>query len=499
MGFKRYLRIALIVLIVGILAFSSIPAAMATEYWYDDAWIYGGDDAIPFTDLGFSNWGWTNGSYSEGTYYLDLYASAYDNILENGGIAGFAVLTYDNGYARVMLYIHDDFFVVEDFQLWIGETPLPPGASGEFWNQFTHQSGTYYPFQGNIYVAMHVDIGIDPIVAQYGADAANPTGNPIGGGDGYTDIISRNDPDVDYIVDTKSELLTALQSAQSGDIIYVEEYANIDMYRTSDTQIPAGVTLASNRGENGSLGGRIYTSRGGTRLFYIAGENVRVTGLRLEGPHKTTSSISKTNICMSSYYQNLEVDNCELFGWSNAAIGLNGTGGADMRTGGYIHHNDIHHNQTAGYGYGICVSNGGVALIEANYFDYCRHAITGTGVVGDGYEARYNICGPNWITTSPHNFDMHGQYDSGSGTTIAGDTIKIYNNTFMCVSSPMPTCVVIRGVPRDGAYISNNWFYFTNEEPVWQKDGQENIFMTNNLIGAPPNEELSVKGPIKYY
>jgi len=325
----------------------------------------------------------------------------------------------------------------------------------------------------------------------YGA-GANPTGNPIGGGDGYKNIVSRSS--ADFIVSTTSQLVSALNSAQPGDIIWVEENANIDMSGRTTT-IRAGVTLASNRGEDGSDGGRIYQTSAGSRLFTIGGQNVRITGLRLEGPQMGTSASGSTNVGIYTSYRNLEVDNCEIFGWGNAAIGIVGTGGSDMKTGAYIHHNYIHHNQVAGLGYGVCLSSGGVALIEANYFDYCRHAITGAGMPGDGYEACYNICGPNWISTSPHNFDMHGTA-SGSGT-IAGNTIKIHHNTFMGTTSQMPTCIAIRGVPRDGAYIDHNWFYFTRDAPVWQTGGKSSISMTNNLIGA--NGVLSASGPIKYY
>jgi hypothetical protein len=325
----------------------------------------------------------------------------------------------------------------------------------------------------------------------YGADA-NPTGSPIGGGSGYKNIVSRSS--AKFIVDTKSELLSALQSARSGDVIYVEGNANIDMSGSYDVRIPAGVTLASNRGEGGAAGGRIYqSSRSASTTFRIGGEHVRISGLRIEGPDTTSSSPTVAGIISS--YRNLEVDNCEIFGWGNAAIGLIGTGGADMKTGGYIHHNYIHHNQNAGLGYGVCVSSGAVALIEANYFDYCRHGIAGAGMAGDGYEARYNICGPNWFGISPHNFDMHGT-STGSGT-IAGDTIKIHHNTFLGTTSQMPTCIAIRGMPRVGAYIDHNWFYFTRDAPVWQTGGRTGVSVTNNLIGQ--NGQLSVSGPIKYY
>ncbi len=330
----------------------------------------------------------------------------------------------------------------------------------------------------------------------YGADA-NPTGNPIGGGAGYTNIVSRNS--ADFIVDTKSELISALQSARSGDIIYIEGNANIDMSGTYNTRIPAGVTLASNRGENGASGGRVYQSKQSSPpstavLFRIDGQNVRITGLRIEGPEKDTTSVSYKPIGIYCTQQNSEIDNCEIWGWCDAGINMAGTGGSGMKTGGYIHHNNIHHCQMDGYGYGIVVTAGGVALIEANYFDYNRHSIAGDGVAGDGYEARYNICGPHALATSPHPFDMHGTA-SGS-TTIAGDEIRIHHNTFLATSPSGAYPIAIRGVPRVGAYIDHNWFYYTQQAPVWQTDGRSGITMTDNLIGAAGT--LSKSGPIKY-
>ena len=145
----------------------------------------------------------------------------------------------------------------------------------------------------------------------YGADA-NPTGNPIGGGNGYTNIVSRSS--ADFIVDTKSELLSALQSARSGDVIYIEGNANIDMSGTYNTRIPAGVTLASNRGENGAPGGRIYQSKQSNPpspaiLFRIDGQNVRITGLRIEGPEKNTNSVNYKPIGIYCTQRNSEIDN----------------------------------------------------------------------------------------------------------------------------------------------------------------------------------------------
>jgi len=337
--------------------------------------------------------------------------------------------------------------------------------------------------------------------SEYGADA-NPTGNPIGGGNGYTDIISRDDPRVKFIVDTRDELLSALQNARSGDVIYVEGNANIDMSGYVDIYVPAGVTIASNRGENGAAGGRIYQNRLTTDtspaeywppLFKPSGAGARFTGLRIEGPDKTTNA-PDARCAIHAYYW-MEVDNCEIWGWSHAGImALYRPGDvSDMKNGGYFHHNHIHHCQMSGLGYGIVMSDGAVSLIEANYFDYCRHAIAGDGIAGEGYEARYNICGPN---ATSHIFDMHGKPNPSGSGTIAGDTIRIHHNTFMATEPLHAFPVCIRGVPRDGAYIDHNWFYYTQAPPVWQMNGKGNIYVTDNIIGQ--NKTFSPSGPIEY-
>jgi len=335
---------------------------------------------------------------------------------------------------------------------------------------------------------------------EYGADA-NPTGNPISGGNGYTGIISRDDPRVRFIVDTRDELLSALQNARFGDIIYVEGNANIDMSGSFNVAVPAGVTIASNRGENGAAGGRIYQNRlssdataGSLRpLFITIGEGVRFTGLRIEGPDKG-ESVSEWRSGIRVEHQLSEIDNCEISGWGGAGIVFWRTGVAkDMKDGGYVHHNDIHNCQGFGFGYGVVVYRGSVCLVEANYFDYTRHSIAGDGTAESGYEARYNINGPH---ATYQNFDMHGKPDPSGSGTIAGDLIKIHHNTFLGTEPAVAPPIAIRGVPRVGAYIDHNWFYYSSYAPVWQMNGEGNISMTYNLIGEDKN--LSALGPIRY-
>ena len=289
----------------------------------------------------------------------------------------------------------------------------------------------------------------------FGAEA-NPTGDPIGGGKGYRRAIVKGD----VRVGTLSELLDALKRAKPEQVIYVADDAEIDMSGQEGVVIPGGVTLASGRGRGGSKGGLLFSTKLKTfPLFRTGGDNVRMAGLRLRGPDPERRGEQLRKLSKEGKYysipnsegiqckhKHLEVDNCELSGWSHAAVLLR-KGASEA----HVHHNHIHHNQRSGLGYGVCLDQA-VGLIEANLFDYCRHHIAGTGRPGTSYEARYNLVLEH---ANSHSFDMHGGADRKDGTDVAGDRIRVHHNTFRATSVP---AVVIRGKPREACEVHHNWF-----------------------------------------
>jgi len=294
-----------------------------------------------------------------------------------------------------------------------------------------------------------------PGAETFGAEA-NPTGDPIGGGRGYRRVIAKGD----LRAGTLRELLGALKRARPGQVVYVADDAEIDMSGQKGVVIPGGVTLASGRGRDGSKGGLLFSTKlDAAPLFRTGGDNVRVAGLRLRGPdpERRTDQMRKLGK-QGKYYsipnsngiqcahKRLEVDNCELSGWSHAAVYLR-KGAAEA----HVHHNFIHHNQRLGLGYGVCLDQA-VGLVEANRFDYCRHHIAGTGRAGTSYEARYNLVLEH---ANGHSFDMHGGADRKDKTDVAGDWIRIHHNTFRATSVP---AVVVRGKPREACDVHHNWF-----------------------------------------
>ncbi len=279
---------------------------------------------------------------------------------------------------------------------------------------------------------------------------ANPTGNPIGGGEGYSPIYTKGD----FTVTTKEELLGAFKEAKPGQVIFVPDGVEIDVTGWSAVVIPAGVTVAGTRGLNGSAGARVFTSKLPSYLFRTGGDEVRVTGLRFEGPFGGTDRISAHNTFLWTPHYGTEVDNCEIYNFNHRGVAA-GYGAANVR----VHHNYIHHVQRSGYGYGVRIDNCAVHII-ANKFDYCRHHIASSGAPGCSYEAAWNLIGPN---ATSHHFDMHGGRDRGDNTDIAGDWMHIHHNTFQNPNR----AAAIRGVPSQGAEIHHNWFAKPPDETVY--------------------------------
>ena len=77
--------------------------------------------------------------------------------------------------------------------------------------------------------------GIPPASAEatYGCEA-NPTGNPIGGGDGYSDIYLSGD----FHVTSRQELTAALAAAEPGQVVFIPAGADIDLSGQRTLSIP---------------------------------------------------------------------------------------------------------------------------------------------------------------------------------------------------------------------------------------------------------------------
>lgn len=318
----------------------------------------------------------------------------------------------------------------------------------------------------------------------YGAKA--DAVGPIGGGKGYTKIITGGD----YTVDSLETLIDALAKARAGQVVFIPGNLIIDMTTfiyidKIKLNIPRGVILASDRGHNGSLGAQITSDSLDTPgMIQIDGPDVRISGIRLQGPnpkryldhHKRSFGTGgpghtyyykfPTSRGITTKFAGLEVDNCEISAFSSAGVSLQAGGGH------HIHHNFIHQCQYNGLGYGVS-HDVAYSLIEYNQFNENRHSLAGTGRPGSGYIARNNV--ELGISLS-HCFDMHGGRDRKDNTDIAGTSLEIYNNTFFAPQR----AVVIRGIPQEKCDVHHNWI-ITHKNAEEAVRAEEKTFTTNNL------------------
>ncbi len=347
----------------------------------------------------------------------------------------------------------------------------------------------------------------------YGAEA-NPTGDPIGGGAGYRDILTSGD----YTVGTRQELLDALEQAKEGQVVYVKPGAEIDLTDLTRIAVPDGVTLAGDRGAGGGEGPLVFTrdfGTGGYRGLLHAGSKSRVTGLRLRGPDPDYADYTEQTKA-AAYDASArgilagaasEVDNCEISNFYRDGIAVNV---ADVR----IHHNYLH--DIAAYPVIVGTRPGSSAIIEANIIHWGWHATAGTGAAGTSYEACYNICRPHRIApafgpTVSHCLDQHADRDikGARGQSIAGDWLRWHHNTIelkgpyttydreRIYSSPNNACgMKIRGTPRVLAEVYNNWIQTSNIAQAlgpYGGPGEQaygNVWVYNNAYG-PEKRKLA--------
>ena len=191
--------------------------------------------------------------------------------------------------------------------------------------------------------------------AVYGARADER--GPIGGGPGYANIVTEGD----FTARSLDALLEALTKAKAGQVVFLPGETEIDLTARIYIEqlvldVPAGVTLAGDRGHDGSAGALLTSDALETPVMIrAAGPGVRITGLRIAGPnskryldhhrrsfgpdgegHKYYYKLPTSN-AITTEYERLEVDNCEISGFSHAGVYLT-TG-----KGHHIHHNYIHH------------------------------------------------------------------------------------------------------------------------------------------------------------
>jgi hypothetical protein len=336
----------------------------------------------------------------------------------------------------------------------------------------------------------------------------------------------------------------------------------IDMSKYAPLVLPAGVTLRGGGGgrRRTNFGPQLYAAWDFEKTNYstgnipncdwcmiqVHGDYVRITGLRLRGPSRSTAPVdSKTaaiNIDAVGPRNFFEVattiqfiamiDHNDISDWESSAVGVTGPYHMNSGTNPYtcmgtvngqdfsqkpcaciidlpdgkkigvrhdpatadnvrIERNFLHHNTRWGAGYGAGTGTGGRAAISGNTFLTNRHAIASDGEPHSEYRAWYNL-----VLSFVHNyglskgewqqdFDMHGTGSGGYGWT-GGYRVDIAGNTFLGRDRYN---FELRGHPCSTDFFRDN---VTQEEQV---DGKGVINFHN--IGDPgvPRQSLGSNVP----
>ncbi|HEY5810633.1 MAG TPA: hypothetical protein VIT67_21870, partial [Povalibacter sp.] len=303
----------------------------------------------------------------------------------------------------------------------------------------------------------------------------------------------------------KAVLLGALASGNEHQTI---ELCNVDIDLTGHTHVEIGsnrqliASPACARGPRNKTPPRIFVTdrRSRAPLFLVYGDNVRISGFRLEGPtsFNAQGDITEKGIVIAPSasaepIRNIEISNMEVFHWAGLGVQvLDNTGLAErgrlfntnpdaVRVKG----SSFHHNRHGEEGYGVESSAGAYLTIERNVFDENRHAIAGgsknsNGLDYSGYTVRDNLilphggqhCSGGWWNAllgwqyncrQTHQIDMHGDQNEellgfGDGNWLcgrAGETMLIERNTILYTAG---AAIKIRGNPFDKAVVDSNVF-----------------------------------------
>lgn len=381
---------------------------------------------------------------------------------------------------------------------------------------------------------------------------AQPAGTTGGRGGFATDVELDPGPTAPRVVinaDTPNKAQTLIDAVTN--VSNPEQTVELGCGVEIDLTGRTGISIADNRSLIASPacargprspGPRIFVTdlRAANPLFVIRGDNVRISGFRLEGPTQAIGqgSTKEKAILISpppgaAPIRNIEISNMEIFHWSGLGIQVvdnvelaqrgrlfNTNVGAVHIFGNFFHHN----RHGAGWGYGVDVGDGAYALIEQNVFDENRHAIAGGSKMRgtadfSGYTARDNLvlsgggehCSEGWWWTltgwrfncwKTHQFDMHGDQnewysDNNWLCGRAGETIIMERNTFLYTAG---NAIKIRGNPMDKVVLDGNIFKAGSRSDAIAQRGScggfgDNItrpieIRPNNAFGIDPMRDL---------
>jgi len=308
-------------------------------------------------------------------------------------------------------------------------------------------------------------------------------------------------PRVTKQINNADDLYKSLLSAKSGDAIYIPGNISIDLTPTlikiknnypPRFEIPAGVTLMGDGTRFGENGATLFVTGDVKDEVFRINSGGRITGLKIKGPKNNIKLIG-----IQAYISpgdTIIIDNCELWGWNQAAIKNRGNADKTSAKNNMIIRNNYIHDTIYKSGYGIASAFNTFTLIEYNKFKNNKHDVSASGKYGCDYTFRYNTNIGQWLNPTvnkkSHSVDIHGwPFDANikpedrNKNREAGSRVEIYGNHFK--DSGNNEVIHIRGIPEFYVKIYNNKFASNNATPIEQKyidvpDSKNNMDIKDN-------------------
>lgn len=305
------------------------------------------------------------------------------------------------------------------------------------------------------------------------------------------DRLPAGQPDVTIVSDAGWQRRLFVEAVKTpGTTVHVARSVNLDLSGLAGIPVATGVHLL------GTYPAGLYTRTFPTDFLTVAGDDVVIDGLRIDGrqpadPNLSANTVDAGGISINGA-QNVTIAENEIFGWRAQAIGVwNTPKGTQVPK---IIANFIHDNQHpigsdgSGAGYGVVVYSGASVLVERNVFDRDRHALSGRDtsreVADVGYTLNDNLFlrpGLDRVGGGPGQvIDMHGtgcHYDCG----LAGGTMILHANTITSTGSPS---VLVRGTPSDGTYLDGNIFAADLDSAIPEKNRAGLHLLSGNVFGS---------------
>jgi hypothetical protein len=315
-------------------------------------------------------------------------------------------------------------------------------------------------------------------------------------------------------VHNEADLRNALQNATPNTVIVLDGGASLNFKDLpSPLLVLDRVTIRGGR-RGTDLGPQIMLAPGhkDLALFQTAGNNVRITGLRLHGPGRDPngSQPGVSGIQANDTFIAI-IDHNDMSDWTTAAVNVVGPVEDDLKcqplTGrsskvlvsrNFIHDNEERNESQDSYGYGVASGADAYPTVEANTFLANVHSVPGDGYALTGYIVFDNLFLSKVIDGSGGDVDMHGQTgdpnDHSHVGGIGGTAVEVTRNTFLRGGKPN---FDLRGTPCSNAidrFYDNVSIQKLGPAVSWYKGGTLPLFLqASGKFGIPnPTRALGV-------